>query len=137
MVNDNPTTVIASFVGTPQQAFIARLYINVLQVAPPSKENLDSLVASLADVPSLSVQALIDAFFDGPNRPPLTPSDYVKVVGRALLWREPTPNELTEGEKFLTQPGDTVAAQQQVRRVVIGGSEFADLIKALFPTSTH
>jgi hypothetical protein len=136
VVNANPTNVIASFVGTPRQAFIARLYLNVVHIAPPSLDNVDSLVSSLVDVPLLSVQALIDAFFDGPNRPVFAPRDYVKVVARALLWREPSPAELDAGVQFFTQNGYSAATQRAVRDFVIGGSEFKELIAALFPTAT-
>jgi hypothetical protein len=92
------------------------------------------------------VQALVDAFFEGPvfsSRSPLPARDYVRVVVRALLWREPTAVELDLGEQFLGQAADRRTAERQLRNFVIRpdtpnvlSSDFVELITALFTSPT-
>jgi hypothetical protein len=142
-VTANGPSVDAWFVATLQQAFVARLYLNVLPGTRPTLQNVNDLVTSVAVSPQLSVQALVDAFFDGPNRPKrpaLSAADYVRVVVRALLWREPTQSDLDLGAQFLSATTNSsndeqLAAERQLRSAVIEGSEFKALIGSVFGTS--
>jgi hypothetical protein len=88
------TRVEALFVKTPQEGLIARLYLHVSGVTPPSLTNLASLIEALKPpVPTLTGSALVSAFFDGPDfnqrfRDRLTPEDYLAVLFRAFLGGE-------------------------------------------------
>ena len=148
------TNIDVWFVGTLPQAFVARLYFNVLPGIRPTPQgandllqNINDLVKSVQVAPLLSVRALIDAFFDGPNRPrrpAVSSADYVRIVVRALLWREPNPVELDAGRRFLDQStssgeNEQLAAERQLRGYVIDGplrDEFEALIGSVFGTPT-
>jgi hypothetical protein len=89
------TIVNAFFARTPQEAFIAGLYLNVFVNPPPSPSDVQALIDALTPLPTLTIDALMDAFFNGPAfkdrfRNELTPSGYVSVLFRAFFRREPS-----------------------------------------------
>ena len=88
---------VSAYFGTPQEALVARLYLNVL-AAIPSPENMRDLIDALTPEPALVVDALLDAFFDGPALraralTKLTAPAYVAALVRALRGREPEAGE--------------------------------------------
>ena len=103
---DTTAEAVEAYFGTPQEAFIERLYLNVLNQPP---QNIQVLIDSLTPLPTLTRDALLDAFFDGlafkarlENE--LTPAGYVTVLFRAILALEPLPEQRAEGIRALFQP---------------------------------
>jgi hypothetical protein len=103
-------TTVEAYFGTPQEAFIARLYLNLLDLPP---QNVQALIDSLTPLLTLPFSTLrdafFDAFFDGPVfedrlREELTPSTYVTVLFRALFARELLPEQRAEVLRGLFRP---------------------------------
>jgi hypothetical protein len=102
------TQVDAYFVRTPQEAFVSKLYLDVFGQTP-DPGNVQTLIDALTPPPTLTVSALLDAFFNGPTfsdprfkdltfrdarfngrfATELTPAGYVNVLFRAFLDEEP------------------------------------------------
>lgn len=123
---DKDVTVTAYF-GSPQEAFIASLYLHVLGIRP-DRDNTHMLIAAVTPQPGLVFEALIDAFFHGPRfgmraRTELTPSSYVAVFYRALLGREPDAQSRT-----LSRCGET--SEPAATIIDLFGPAVADIINS-------